>query len=569
MTLIAGWLYLPANWDSNSYRTPRVLHWLGAGEWHWIRTADMRMNVVNCGFEWLTAPLILFTRTDRFLFLINWVSYLMLPGLIFSVFQRLGVRPRAAWWWMWFLASGWCFVMQASSTENDGFAVIYALAAVDLALRAREKKQAADLWLAILATALLTGSKQTNIPLALPCFLAILPGARLLLARPGRTVMVGLFGLIISFLPLAFVNFEHYGQLFPDRFVRPNAGQFHYHLDSPFWGIVGNVFCLPLQNLLPPIFPFSGSWNRLMQEFVDTPLGSHFASFEKFGHLSPGISENTAGIGLGICVLVLASVAGAFAYRRSSFAGGFSGDEEFDWRSGLLRLSPWISLLFFMAKVGMAQNARQLSTYYVFLFPLLLAGRGHVCLARQRWWQRLGLLAMLSSVFVVAADHNHPLFPAETVIGWLKARCPDSQLVSRAWLYISQPSVNSRRNYFDRALPSDETVIGYAAVADAAEPGLWLPWKKHQVERVLFDDSPQQLRSRGIHYVVVESSFLSILRKTPDQWLARYDGVLVDQTTYALELGAQPAQLYLVRLSPDSGLEKKTSRPLSKKQSGK
>ena len=111
-------------------------------------------------------------------------------------------------------------------------------------------------------------------------------------------------------------------------------------------------------------------------------------------------------------------------------------------------------------------------------------------------------------------------------------------------------------------------MIGYAAVADAAEPGLWLPWKKHRVERVMFDDSPQQLRSRGLHYVVVESSFLAAVHKTPDQWLARYDGVLVDQTSYALELGERPAQLYLIRLSPDSGQEKKTPQPLSKKQSG-
>ena len=98
------------------------------------------MNIAATGFEWLSAPLLLFTRTNQFLFLINWASYLMLPGLIFSVFTRLQVRPRVAWWWMWLLASGWCYVLQASSDMNDSFAVIYALASVDFALRAQEKK---------------------------------------------------------------------------------------------------------------------------------------------------------------------------------------------------------------------------------------------------------------------------------------------------------------------------------------------------------------------------------------------------------------------------------------------
>ena len=39
------------------------------------------MNISACGMEWLSAPLILFSHTDRLLFLINWISYLMLPGL--------------------------------------------------------------------------------------------------------------------------------------------------------------------------------------------------------------------------------------------------------------------------------------------------------------------------------------------------------------------------------------------------------------------------------------------------------------------------------------------------------
>ena len=81
LALVAGGLYTPLNYDANAYRLPRILHWLAAGQWHWIHTCDLRMNIAACGMEWLSAPLILFTHTDRFLFLINWVSFLMLPGL--------------------------------------------------------------------------------------------------------------------------------------------------------------------------------------------------------------------------------------------------------------------------------------------------------------------------------------------------------------------------------------------------------------------------------------------------------------------------------------------------------
>ena len=98
MALVGGALYVPQNNDSNEYRIPRVWHWLAAGQWHWIHTFDSRMNIAGCGLEWLYAPLMLFTRTDHAIFLPNWISFLMLPGLTFSVLTRLGVRPRVAWW---------------------------------------------------------------------------------------------------------------------------------------------------------------------------------------------------------------------------------------------------------------------------------------------------------------------------------------------------------------------------------------------------------------------------------------------------------------------------------------
>ena len=101
--------------------------------------------------------MILLTRSDRCLFLVNWLPFLLLPGLIFSVFTRLGVRRRVAWWWMWLLPSGWCFIMEANSTINDAFGTAYALAAVDLALRAGKNKNFRDAWLALLSAALATG----------------------------------------------------------------------------------------------------------------------------------------------------------------------------------------------------------------------------------------------------------------------------------------------------------------------------------------------------------------------------------------------------------------------------
>jgi hypothetical protein len=101
LALLGGILYPPTNYAGLTYRTPRVLQWLTEEHWFWIHTPSQRLNTRSCGFEWLSAPIMLFTRSDRALFLLNFLPFLLLPGLIYSVFTRLGVRTRVAWYWMW------------------------------------------------------------------------------------------------------------------------------------------------------------------------------------------------------------------------------------------------------------------------------------------------------------------------------------------------------------------------------------------------------------------------------------------------------------------------------------
>jgi hypothetical protein len=544
MALVGGALYNPSNCDSASYRIPRVWHWLAQGQWHWIHTLDDRMNIAGCGFEWLAAPLMLFTHTDRFIFLINWVSYLMLPGLIFSVFTRLGVRPRVAWWWMWPLASAWCYVMQAGSTANDSFAVIYALAAVDLALRAREKKCVTDLWLSLLAAALLTGAKQTNLPLAALWLVAAGPGAGLLLPRLRMTLLAGAVGLLVSAAVLIFFNLEHTGSWMG---VPPDSMWSHCAVKSPFWGVVGNAFCIPEQNLQPPYLPGVNAWNAAMHHFVQTPFGSHFASFEYFGCLAQGASEANAGIGLWMVVLTLISIWGARHYRPTATrpVWGKSGGQLW-----LLRWLPWGLLLVFMAKVASYPNSRQLAAYYVFFFPCFLVSSGHVGLVRRRWWQRLGLLTMLMTAGLLVVARNRPLFPAETWLVPLKEKHPGWKFLAKAWdSYACRLSVETQRNIFHNQLPAAGAVVGYATVSGTQEAGLWLPFGQRRVERVLPSDTAQQLRAEGVHFVVLDSDGLGMLGLTIADWTNRHDGVLIEAIAYESQPGNTNWD-YLVRLNP-------------------
>ncbi len=549
MSLFAGLLYVPADGDSIAYRIPRVLQWLGAGQWHWIHASDIRMNIAGCNFEWLSTPLVLFTRSFRFIFIINWISFLLLPGLIYSVFIRLQVRPRVAWWWMWLLPSGWCYAMQAGSVLNDSFAAVYALAAVDFALRARERKNVSDLWLSLLAAALLTGTKQTIIPLTLVCVAAMIPSLGLLRKRLIGTAVVLMCALFISALPLMILIHEHTGTWLG---IPPNTGPqamfwARCQPDSPLWGIIGNIFCLPMQNLAPPIFPWADQWNGMMKHFLGTPLGAHFTSFEDFGLLGRAATESTAGIGLGICLLVLISALAAQG-RKNSQSSEAIRENSF---LRLLRWTPFLALLIFMAKVGSHSNARQLGSYYILFFPLLLVGGGHSHLVRQHWWRRLGISVMLLTAFLLILSRSQPLFPAQSIIAALKSHHPNSSFLTK--IDQSYSYFSSLRaivvNPLKQEIPSDEHAVGYATVVGFFEPGLWLPLGSRKVERLLPNEPVEKLRQENVHHLVIDDEFFPATNeRILEQWLKNNDGELIGQTNYYYSPGGNVRQLYLVRL---------------------
>ena len=73
LVLLGGLLYAPTNYTGLTYRVERVLLWLDHAQWWWIHTPNYRMNDRACGIEWLYAPLLLFTKSDRALFLVNFI----------------------------------------------------------------------------------------------------------------------------------------------------------------------------------------------------------------------------------------------------------------------------------------------------------------------------------------------------------------------------------------------------------------------------------------------------------------------------------------------------------------
>ncbi len=206
LVFIGGLFCAPTNYDALTYRLPRILNWLAAGHWLWIPTLNDRMNFSGVAWEWLAAPQFALFHTDRALFLINLVSFILMPGLLFSVFRQLGVRRRVAWTWMWLLPLAGGYIMQAGSVGNDLTGAMFCLASVHFGLRARKSGRVPDVWLALLAAALMTGVKLSNLPLALPCAVAVWPALPHLRHSLAKSFAVLCLATLASALPILVLN---------------------------------------------------------------------------------------------------------------------------------------------------------------------------------------------------------------------------------------------------------------------------------------------------------------------------------------------------------------------------
>jgi len=462
LTLAGGILYTPSNYDALSYRLPRILHWLDAGHWCWIDTPNARQNYSAPGFEWLMAALLVFFKTDRLFFFINWISFLLLPSLVFRTFRLAGIPAKSCWWWMWLFPLGYGYVLQAGGVGNDAFATVYALASVSFVLSADRKEKFSDFGWAILALALLTGTKGSNLPLALPWFAAMLLRYQVWLSHVPKLMPSIAIALMISFVPTAALNHKYTGSWSGDP---TNQGKMN--LSNPCAGFAGNSLIFAYSAVQPPALPNSSNVNDFVIHLLPSQfkvwLLERFPRFElKMGEIP---IEESAGLGLGLTASLALWI---FMGRRSHIP------------LPILRRQPWffpgiaglISLLFFMAKMGSESTARLLLPYYPFLLllPLGFYRSPKQPIPKIRW---VSLFFASWVIVPLVLSPARPLFPVQKLLT-LIGDSPRFARVSAVYQAYLQ-----RGTCWDPILniiPPDIKTLGFFSHGDDLEAPLWRPF---------------------------------------------------------------------------------------------
>jgi hypothetical protein len=546
LIILGGLLYPPTNYDGLAYRTPRVLHWLAAGHWHWILTGFNRLNTRGPGFEWISALLICLTGTDRFLFLISTISFCLLPGLVFSVFRRLGVGPRAAWHWMWLAPTGYCFALQAGGIGNDLTEAVFALAALDFALRARVSKRAADLCLAMLAAALMTGVKSISLPLLLPLAVAMLPALPVLRRHIRATIAVALLGCFISFVPIAAMNVRYGG----GDWTGAKAENAEFFRGRPLLRLANNSWYFALRNLAPPIFPLAGAWNRMIEQRIpaswQTALTQTFEGSAAHWQVPDMEMEEYASLGLGVSGLLLVSLAAGVGYarRQARSASAALHDRA---PSVLILGCAWLAYLVVLVKTGMDDIGRLSAPYYLLLAPTFLLGSCQCQIVRSKWWRKLAAVVMALAVVMVILSPGRPLWPANALL----AKAGSGRLMVKARMVYELHAKRADALAPARDLiPDGVRVVGLVSFDDP-ETSLWRPFGSRRIEHLTPADTLASCQKREITYVVVHSSsFDQIFQRPLDGWIEEMHGAVVGKTTIKLKGAFEPSDWILVRFAP-------------------
>jgi hypothetical protein len=502
MSLAGGLLYHPDNYDYLTYRFPRVLHWAWDHHWYWIYTSNDRLNLSATGMEWLMAPLFVLFQTDRLFFLINLVSYLFLPGLVFSVFRQLGISGRVCWWWMWVLPCGLCFALQAGGMGNDLFAAIYLLASLHYVFKARAENAPRNLALSLLAIALLTGAKASNMPrgavwLAMVAInrKALSPAVR----RPGLLLGAVVVGALVSFVPVALINIHFTGAYTGDP---TNKGKMEVH--NPVAGLVANTVEIAVGNLAPPFWTHELDWNSF-QPALRNWLHPDYPRFNI--NATAFQIEETAGVGPGVTILALLGL----CYGLVSRLGG----------SGVrIRTKPgawWIiagatvASLAYLTKMGSEAAPRLFAAYYIVaILALLLFVPLDGTVTHRRLWKAVAYASVAMVFPLLLLSPGRLLLPAQLIESGFKIiHLPASALSQLQLSYRVRSHRVDNLGELRTQIPASEPAIGFLGGGDDPAVSPWLPFGSRKVVDVDPDMTPADLKNQHVRYVLVSDAALA------------------------------------------------------------
>lgn len=163
------------------------------------------------------------------------------------------------------------------------------------------------------------------------------------------------------------------------------------------------------------------------------------------------------------------------------------------------------------------------------------------------------MLTFALAALLLVITPPRPLWPATTLLKALGADRSESTLLRRGWTVYSV--------YGDRAdgfapvvseLPEDLNKLGFVTFDDP-ETSLWRPFGSRRIIHLNRADDARSAAEKGIRHALVSERTLKIQGKyTMEEWLERFDAIIVESFDLNLLAARGPTKWHLVRLRENS-----------------
>jgi len=212
-----------------------------------------------------------------------------------------------------------------------------------------------------------------------------------------------------------------------------------------------------------------------------------------------------------------------------------------------------ISLLVYMGKIASEAAPRLVTPYYIVLIAgaLVVASLdGRV--VRWKLFRFAGIVVIASAFPMMILAPARPLFPTEA-FGALLENHGGAKLRQRFDAVYALFA--SRAFAFQQVLPlipATESHIGFVQNGNALEAALWRPFGSHQVIDVTAENSAEEVRARGIRWLVVSGDALARRGNTDiATLLSKWSGHLVAEKHFAMTVHQGDDVWYVVDLGGD------------------
>ena len=187
--------------------------------------------------------------------------------------------------------------------------------------------------------------------------------------------------------------------------------------------------------------------------------------------------------------------------------------------------------------------------FYPLLAAPLLTGAVAANFFQSRLWRGAALAVFAVAALLLVVSAPRPLWPAVTVLRALDAPHSTNYWLRRSWnVYFTYGSRADGFAPVIAALPPDANPLGFIAF-DEPEAGLWRPFGARRILHFCREDSPADLRARGIKYALVSERFFEQHSQMQTaEWLQRMNAETVRRFELKLLAGHPPYGWLLVRL---------------------